>query len=239
MTYSYSKLALFKQCPHKFKLTYIDKIPEPGDNSALIKGSKIHSLLENFETYDKTSEYTTLVENFANSQIGKDILSKNSIREHCVKFDAELNANDSLKKKEAYFIGYIDRINISQTIELIDYKTGKYKDPKWQDYEQLSIYALYIFSKYPQVQEIKLRYVYVEHSKENSKVLKRSDADKIKKSLQETINLIELCNSTKQYPKKPQRLCDWCGYKTSCLSGFDDIQNTPKEETQTMQSFTM
>lgn len=232
MTYSYSKLALFKQCPHKYKLTYIDKIPEPGDNSALVKGSKIHSLLENFETCDKTGEYSNIITKFSESEIGKDILSKNSIREHCVKFDSELNANDSLKKKDTYFIGYIDRINISHTIELIDYKTGKYKDPKWQDYEQLSIYALYIFSKYPDIETIKLRYVYVEHAKENSKVLKRADADTIRKNLKETINLIELCDKTQQYPKKPQRLCDWCGYKSQCLSGFEDCENT-----QTCKSF--
>ena len=228
MQFSYSKISTYKQCPYKFKLLYIDKIGKPVVNEALIKGSKIHSLLENYEYVinqytenpqnagnGKDVEYLNIVLTFSKSDIGHDILNKQSIREHCVKFDENLNANDSLSKKETYLIGYIDRINLSNEIELIDYKTGKYKDPKFQDFEQLSIYGLYIFSKYPSINEIKLRYVYVEHCRENSKLITRADSAIIKQLLVNDLN--EIKNAV-QYPRKIQKLCDWCEFVNFCKS---------------------
>ena len=220
MQFSYSKISTYKQCPYKFKLLYIDKIGKPVVNEALIKGSKIHSLLENYESVinqytenPQNLEYLGIVLEFAKSDIGHDILNKQSIREHCVKFDKDLNANDSLSKKETYLIGYIDRINLSSGIELIDYKTGKYKDPKFQDFEQLSIYGLYMFSKYPDIESILLRYVYVEHCRENSKLITRADSAIIKQLLINDLNQIQ---NEVEYPKKPQKLCDWCEFVDLC-----------------------
>ena len=220
MQFSYSKISTYKQCPYKFKLLYIDKIGKPVVNEALIKGSKIHTLLENYESVinqytenPQNLEYLGIVLEFAKSDIGHDILNKQSIREHCVKFDKDLNANDSLSKKETYLIGYIDRINLSSGIELIDYKTGKYKDPKFQDFEQLSIYGLYMFSKYPDVESILLRYVYVEHCRENSKLITRADSAIIKQLLINDLNQIQ---NEVEYPKKPQKLCDWCEFVDLC-----------------------
>lgn len=214
MRFSYSKISCFKQCPYKFKLIYIDKLQKPVVNEALVKGSKIHELLENFENFDKTSQYSKIVLDFANSELGRDILSKNSTREWCVKFDENLNADDSLTQKSAKLIGYIDRINATENgIELIDFKTGKYKDPRWQDFEQLTIYSIYMFSKYPTLSDLKLRYVYVEHSKENSKIISRNEADFEKTILSKTLMGIE---NAKEYPKKPQKLCEWCEFKGVC-----------------------
>lgn len=223
MTFSYSKISTFKQCPYKYKLIYIDKLAKTEVNEALIKGSKIHSLLENYETLDSNAEYADIVLNFARSAIGNDILSKQSTREHCVKFDKDLNANDNLSKDETYLIGYIDRINaytettpqgetISK-IDLIDFKTGKYKDPRFQDYEQLGIYGLYMFSKYPKLESLKLRYVYVEHSKENSKTMTKEEVPVKKQLLKNDLHEIE---NTQNFEKKPHRLCDWCEFKSFC-----------------------
>lgn len=214
MRFSYSKVSCYKQCPYKFKLNYIDKIPVSIKSDALVKGTKIHSLLENFETLDTNAEHADIVLKFANSPLGKDILSKNSTREWCVKFDTNLNADDSLNTKTAYFIGYIDRINATQDgVELIDFKTGKYKDPRWQDYEQLSIYGLYMFSKFQHLKSLKLRYVYVEHSQENARIMESTEVPVFKNLLLNTLKEIE---TAVEYPKKPQKLCQWCEFYSIC-----------------------
>ena len=45
--YSASRLAVYEQCPRKFKYKYVDKIPVPFEPSlALTRGKVIHSLLE-------------------------------------------------------------------------------------------------------------------------------------------------------------------------------------------------
>lgn len=223
LAYSYSKLSLFKQCPHRYKLNYIDKIAVPQDASALVKGRNVHSILENYESFVKegckpkeNEQYSEseVALNFAKSELGKDILEKPSAREYCVKFDANLNAADHLNQRECYFIGYIDRINRTPNgIELIDYKTGQYKQPGFQDYMQLAIYSLYMFSKYPEINEILLRYVYVEHSKENTKLITRAEVPALKKLILNDIAKIE---SETEYPKKPHKLCNWCPYKELC-----------------------
>lgn len=215
--YSYSKLSVYEQCPFRYKLEYIDKIPQPDcDRTALIKGSKIHSILEKIEdfVYSPKGEYHDIVKNFMNSELGKDILSKPSIREHEIKLDENFLANDSLKRDETRFVGYIDRINLSKgsdaEVELIDYKTGKYKDPIYQDYAQLIYYGIYIFDKYKDIEKLKLRFVYVEHSLENTLMLERKTINIHLNKLKSKIQKIE---TDSVFKKCVTKLCDWCPYK--------------------------
>lgn len=190
---------------------------------ALVKGRNVHSILENYESFvqggckpNPNEQYneSEVATNFAKTPIGNDILSKPSAREYCVKFDANLEAADNLKQTDCFFIGYIDRVNKTDSgVELIDYKTGQYKQPAFQDYMQLAIYSLYMFSKYPNINEILLRYVYVEHAKENTKLITRAEVPALKRLILSDIAKIE---AEKEYPKKPHKLCNWCPYKEIC-----------------------
>lgn len=212
--FSYSRLSCYKQCPLKYKYHYIDKIEVDIPRPALIKGSKIHSVLETIEEYSGGSEHDSVIQNFIKSPLGAEILSRPSIREHCIKLNENLDADDSLTKNTARMIGYIDRVNTTENgVDLIDYKTGKYKDMRWQDFEQLGIYGIYMFSKFPQLNELNLRYVYVEHAKENTKVLTRKESDIKKITLKAELDAIE--NAETFAPKK-QVLCDWCDFKSIC-----------------------
>lgn len=215
--YSFSRISVYKQCPFRYKLEYILKVPKADeDNSALIKGSKIHSLLENIETfeYNQDTEYHDIVKKFQDSKLGQDILNKPSVRETTIRLNSELKGGD-WNSDETRLIGYIDRVNLSDSsVELIDYKTGKYKDPIYQDFSQLIIYAIYMFDKYP-INEINLRFVYVEHLQENSLILKRESIEKFREALKNDILKIE---SDKDFQKCPNRLCKWCPYFEVCNS---------------------
>ena len=222
-TYSFSKISTYQQCPLQYKFQYIDKLPT-NPSIHLIKGSKIHSILEKIEDfkYDPSIEYHDIVKNFKDSELGSEILSKPSIREHRIKLDENLKADDTLTKEKTRFVGYIDRINIysgisesgeiTQNVELIDYKTGKYKEPKYQDYQQLILYGLYMFDKYD-IDKILLRFVYVEHNLENTLLLHRSSYDIYKSKLQKDIETIE---QDTEFQKRPSRLCPWCDFQEYC-----------------------
>ena len=222
-TFSYSKISTYQQCPLKYKFQYIDKIPTK-PSIHLIKGSKIHKLLENFESfeYNPNTEYHDIVKSFMDSSLGIEILSKPSIREHQIKLNENLRADDSLTKKETRFIGYIDRINVyvettpldetSKNVELIDFKTGKYKEPKYQDFQQLILYSIYMFDKY-EIDSILLRFVYVEHNLENSLLLNRSSTEIYRSQLQKDIETIE---SDTIFKKNQSPLCPWCDYQQIC-----------------------
>ena len=222
-TYSFSKISTYQQCPLQYKFQYIDKLPTK-PSIHLIKGSKVHSMLENIEAfeYDPNTEYHDIIKNFIESPLGQEILSPPSIREHKIKLNENLEADDSLKKDETRFVGFIDRINlrietspsggITQTVELIDFKTGKYKEPKYQDYHQLILYGLYMFNKY-KLDKIFLRFVYVEHNLENTLLLDKSSYDVYKSKLQKDIETIEQDTT---FAKKPSKLCPWCDFKDLC-----------------------
>lgn len=215
MKFSHSKLELYKQCPRKFKYRYIDKLPtKPFEH--LAKGSEVHRLLEIFGNEDLKSdikEAYNIALKFSESEIGKEILSQKSKRELCIKFKNFEPVNSDSNDYD--FIGYIDRVNFTENgLELIDYKTGKYKEPKYQDFQQLIIYAIWFFKKYEKLTQIKIRFVYVEHLLENSLVLQRDKIEDILNNLKILIKTIKLDTD---YHKKPNPLCDWCDFKDTCL----------------------
>lgn len=208
--YSFSKISTFKNCKYQFKLRYIDKIPEP-KNTALVKGNKIHKALETLDTSKLEPELKQIANNFINSELGQNIFNKVSVNETRILLDSK--AEPSSVYKESEFVGYIDKIIINNNhVELIDFKTGKYKDLIYQDFTQLILYALYVLQKYP-LEFVRLRFVYVEHLKENVLDFNKNSVNVYKTKLLNDIQEIENC---KEYVKNPTRLCDWCGFKNIC-----------------------
>lgn len=258
MRFSFSNIELYKKCKLAWKRRYIDKLePNIKINSHLEKGSKVHLILEYYEDFldleedsnlvkewKEQFEYTNLntilkspeaeiVRNFAKSDLGIDILSKKSKREETIMFNSEIEPYFG-DTETCKFIGFIDRINVSDHLELIDYKTGKYKDQQYQHYDQLIIYALYMFLRFTTLEQIKIRFVYVEHLKENTLELDRKMINYWKNYLKEMINTIE---NTNNFEPNFQPLCPWCEYVLMCnpqllkkRKDFNDfIKQIPKE----------
>lgn len=188
---------------------------------------------KNFNEFEKQDfleafnnpEVFQIVENFSNSELGKIILSRKSIREFEFMFNEKIEP--TFEKESSIFIGYIDRINIFDgQIELIDYKTGKYKEPKFQDFSQLLIYAVYIFQRY-NFKKINLRFVYVEHNLENSITLNYNDYEIHKfmllNDIQNILNLLEISKISNEekfeisnFKCSVKKLCNWCDFKEFC-----------------------
>jgi len=188
---------------------------------------------KNFNEFEKQDfleafnnpEVFQIVENFSNSELGKTILSRKSIREFEFMFNEKIEP--TFEKESSIFIGYIDRINIFDgQIELIDYKTGKYKEPKFQDFSQLLIYAVYIFQRY-NFKKINLRFVYVEHNLENSITLNYNDYEIHKfmllNDIQNILNLLEISKISNEekfeisnFKCSVKKLCNWCDFKEFC-----------------------
>jgi len=218
--YSFSRLSTHKQCPRKFKYGYIDKIePEKTDRTALLKGAAVHSILEyypNVSSHKLAPKYSHIVDNFIKTKLGSKYLSSDSIRE----FDFGLTKDLSVceySDKNALFRGSIDFIcKLDDVLHLIDWKTGKYKEPVFQSYDQLTFYGIYFFKRYENIQKIRISYVYVEHGDhENDIVLERAFLSTYISNLKELIQNIE---TDKIFPKKISKLCDYCDFRTHCSS---------------------
>lgn len=216
--YSFSKLATHKSCNRKFKYNYIDKAPKDRmDMTALLKGGAIHSIIEHYPEparHKLAPKYQHIVDNFVRTNLGEKYLTQDSIREFNFGLTSKLEPTE-YGNKQALFRGSVDFIcTIDDTLHLCDWKSGKYKDPKWQEYDQLMFYGIYFFQRYPTIEKIMISYVYVEHENhENAIVLERKYLDTY---ISQLIELITAVETDETFEKNPNRLCDWCDFKTHC-----------------------
>ena len=216
--YSFSKLTTFENCPQRFKFQYIDKIKRDDRSEALIKGSNVHGILEKFGTSKlNNSKEENIVRNFVKSEIAKKYLPslvgiEKSTREISIGLDENYEPCSYYSKK-AIFRGKVDFIcKIDNVLNICDYKTGKYKEEVNQDYRQLLLYSLYFFKKYPEIDKIRISYIYVEHNLENSMILERKFLDSYIAILSKMINNVETAT---EYNRKTC-FCNWCPYKNLC-----------------------
>lgn len=216
--YSFSKLSTHKQCNRKFKYNYIDKAPKSKvDMTALLKGGAVHSIIEHYPNpspHKLSSKYQHIVDEFITTNLGEKYLTQDSIREFDFGLTKKLEPT-TYSDKEALFRGSIDFIcTIDDTLHLIDWKTGKYKEPKWQTYDQLMFYAVYFFQRYEKINTIKISYVYVEHEDmENDLTLERKYLDTY---MTELIELIIAVENDEDFNKNETPLCEWCEYAIHC-----------------------
>lgn len=216
--YSFSKLSTYNHCPRKFKYNYIDKAPkDKSDITALLKGGAIHSIIEHYPeetTHKLAPQYQHIVDSFVVTGLGQKYLGQKSIRE----FDFGLTKDlipTSYSDKEALFRGSVDYIcTIDDVLHLIDWKSGKSKDPRWQVYDQLMFYAIYFFKAYENINKIRITYVYVEHDEyENDIVLERQYLNNYVNDL---TNNIEKVEADEIFVKNEGKLCAWCDFRTYC-----------------------
>lgn len=218
--YSFSKISTHKHCNRKFKYNYIDKAPKDKmDMTALLKGGAVHSILEHYpneSSHKLAPKYQHIADKFIVTNLGEKYLTQDSIREFDFGLTKELYPTE-YSNKDALFRGSVDFIcTIDNVLHLCDWKTGKYKDPKWQEYDQLMFYGIYFFQRYPTIDIIKISYVYVEHEDmENDITLTRQHLDTYISQLIELITNIETDNC---FNKNTGPLCNWCEFKTHCES---------------------
>jgi len=241
--YSHSKIALFYQCPFKFKLNYIDKIRKESKNVALFKGSFAHLILENkfnynveFETndiftQDEKDKVKKYLKDFENSEIGqkyKNIMNSQNcgyeINFMICRDKNSLFACDD--KSKSLILGYIDFMYLDENkiLNIIDWKTGKFKELKFQGTEQVEIYAIWAFLKFDFLQEVKCKFVYIEHKKETEINYKKFQLkDLISKHIKR-IKKIEISNKLNEFKKTISPLCNWCDYYKDECSGEEEFK---------------
>lgn len=212
--YSFSKLSTYEKCPKHFKFKYIDNLEED-EKECLKKGSEIHSILENFTDYKHNNR---IVEEFISSDLGKKYLefinnSKPNRKEFAFGLTKQLEPC-SFEDETCLFRGKVDLMFVKdKMLNLIDYKTGKYKDERYQNYEQLIFYAIYFFYTYKYIRWIRISFVYVEHCLENHLILSR---DSLPIYIKKMISLISKIEHEEQFNCNMSRLCDYCSFKDLC-----------------------
>jgi DNA helicase-2/ATP-dependent DNA helicase PcrA len=237
---SYSQIELYRRCPKQYQYRYIIKLPEP-ESSALAFGSSVHLALELFyrdikegKEADKADLLNYFKENFISygyqsrfyqnkaKKHGEQILSsyydsfhnqRGQVIEVEHDFSLKLNSNG-----EDYVIrGKIDRIDLKgNTVEIIDYKTGKMPKPsELKRSLQLNIYALAFLETRKNTtnnEELQLCYHYLDVGegfcmKANSEKLEKAKTD---------IATVFTNMQKEQYGPNKGYHCSWCPFKIVC-----------------------
>lgn len=151
LTWSYSSLSLYQQCPKKYyHLKVVKDIKEPL-GEAIVFGKTIHKIAEEFVGRDvpipeahKSIEPALLVlKNIPGTKLCENKLGLTADLEPCAFFD-----------KRVWWRGIADLIILQGDKALtVDYKTGK--NSKYADLKQLEVLSLAIFKHFPEVKKVK------------------------------------------------------------------------------------
>jgi len=237
--YSASSLAVFQQCPRKFKYAKIDKIPvEFQKTEALLRGSGVHYLLEHNEKplKEKVNGLWKTEEEITKELI-KQSVSIYKDFQNCEYYDFFFNKCKTLARelpvalkiengklvpcefldKNAIYRGYIDAVFVDEETDMVyivDWKTGKDKSEGTykQSPDQLIYYAAWYFNKFP-VDKVTLMYVFVEHCTKLDYVLERENLDRYTKML--LTNILKVEKET-EFPKVDSALCQYCDFLEIC-----------------------
>jgi len=243
ITYSYSAISSYENCPLKFKLAYIEKIQPMRKSVEAFMGSRVHEALEKLyrdKLYEKTCSLDELL-NFYNERWKRkmderifvvkeyDIENYRKMGEkYLIEYYNEYKPFDegrtiALEKNvyfplnEKYWVkGVIDRLTERDGVyEVHDYKTSLYL-PSQKEIEedcQLALYALAVDHLYG-IKEIELVWHFLAFNREI-----RIRKESYEGTREEVIGKIEEIEKAKEkglFPPKESALCSYCGYMPVC-----------------------
>ena len=224
MVFSVSKIQAFRQCKYKYRLSYIEKV-EQERFGFFKRGSNVHKAFEDLVLDNE------VVKKFLESEVGRRHYNTILNSEKEVKIGLRVENGNivpcEFSDPNAFFHGVIDVLFENN---ILDYKTGREKSFKDQDWTQLMYYAVWLFLKRPELNEINISYLYVEHNCENALTLGRKYLNEILRKM--LSNVIEIT----KYEENPTEehncswSCDYCGCRESCKFYKESrLENIPFE----------
>lgn len=257
---SFSRITTYTNCPHKYKLQYIDGLETVFDcepQNALVLGTAMHECVE----------------------LGVDRAVENYIAQYPVLTDAIIEETIKLKRlgqklenlvyeygdpvfevecQYKGFLGYLDALVPAQNDHewiLFDFKYSNNTE-KYAKSPQVAIYKWLFEHVYPDEKIIATAYICVPKTQIRQK--KTEDQYQFRQRLISTLDdmqpqmvwvdcsesnaldtyadAIEMLQAD-DFPKVPTKLCDWCDYQEFCEKG-NDMLVLPKNERRTEEPIT-
>lgn len=217
---SYSRLSTYQNCPRKFKLQYLDKaFPDDSDNPNFVRGNRVHGQLEAYVMWlnsGKSVEKPPMCQEALNAVPLVDAVYASYTT---VLPEQQLCLDKNWKK-----IGWFDkRAYLRAILDVVAYKPGKglimdYKTGKVRDYDtyggQLHLNAAMLFAIEPEMMEIDVAYLFVDHKQTVKVHFDRSQYEEFKKYF---IGQHLTVNSESEWGPKINQYCKWCAAtKTQC-----------------------
>lgn len=209
-TWSLSSLGTYERCGLKYKLKYVEKIPEIRSSKAN-RGVDNHAIVEGFlkGTVQALPDELSFYHSFLTGLRDYEIYPEHRISLRRDWTPTSWGANDS------WYRGVLDLKLIKSTQEkegladeivVYDWKTGKiYPDHD----DQKSLYSLAVFSENPSVRSVRAVHVYFDLNSNREKTFHRGEVHELRKQWEDRIAKLE---QDPQFIPNPGYHCRFCSY---------------------------
>ncbi|MDO9027248.1 MAG: PD-(D/E)XK nuclease family protein [Candidatus Roizmanbacteria bacterium] len=236
-----SKIATYKQCPLKYKCEIDTQIRKAykQETPPLTFGNLIHGCLNDFfKRVDKSQRNFETLRKLFEEKFKKNFEKHRKIfktKENIIQYVKEAHRqfktfiSSKFVKGNPFLIeefpiyrlnqelelgGKFDRVDlVNDKLTLIDYKTGKYSDEKYEDNRfQLDFYEYLLAKIYPKYQVAKKILFYLKENKVE-KYEKSEDLNQVEKEIVDIADTIK--DDTELKPRR-NSLCSFCDYREIC-----------------------
>ena len=213
LAHSFSALKMYENCPKRYYHQRITKEVKDSVGDATLYGERVHSQLED---YMKTG--AALPDDVASLQPLCDMFAATAA-DGSIMVEQEYTLNKDLQPTgwwdaDAWLRFKLDVLIIRGTDKAIvaDWKTGKRRP----DFDQLEMFALAVFSFWPEVQKVTSMFVWTKENAIDKETYRREHTDAMWTRLLSRINRVEKSLETEVWPAKPSGLCRYCPCKNFC-----------------------
>ena len=210
LTHSFSSIKMYENCPKRYYHQRITKEVQDTGSDATIYGERVHEALEH--RLDKKVELPS--ESKTYEPLCKSIEGLGGT----LQVEQKLTLSENLTpttwwEKDAWLRCILDVLIIFEDEAIVmDWKTGKRRP----DFSQLEMFALQVFSHYPNIKKVKSTFVWLKDLSLDSHTYNRLDADDLWVKLLSKTERINQSLTNNNWPPKPSGLCRFCPAKNIC-----------------------
>jgi len=217
--WSYSRYADYRQCPLRFKLKYIDKLPEPG-SPAMQRGGDIHKEGENWLKSKRKSKVPASYKHFAAEM--EQLKGMEPLVEQQWGFKRDWSPTSWFGGDTwLRIICDVAVLYDDDTAEVIDFKTGRKYDT---NEEQVELFSSGVFMKFPNVKHVTTRLWYLDQPEDNE-VIREYSREKtiLGTDGQQLLTFGEIQKQweskvvamfkDKRFAPTPNNKCHWCAFR--------------------------
>lgn len=204
MTWSYSRISCFEKCPLQYEYRYRMKLKGGEPSPALARGTAIHTLAECY--LDGTVDDLPVELEKVRDTMEK-LRAAEAVPEEWWHFHPDWDIADTWSwfviKSDAYHFPKGD------VAEIVDFKTGKmYPDHR----DQLHLYATGAFARFPKVDRVIAKAVYIDQGTVLDFEWERPDWQIMKNNWEARAKRVGLAT---EFRPNPNRFCPWCDYNAA------------------------
>lgn len=211
-SWSFSSLEVFEKCPHRAKLKYVDRIPEP-ENKYAARGTAIH---DNAEAFVRGEVETFLPElNTYADELRKlrELYAKGRVVvEQEWAYDRDWNQTD-WRADNAWLRLKLDFLVLMDEDMgmVIDLKSGRRDGNEIKHAQQGQLYTGVTFIRYPDFRKVVTEFWYSDQNDLSNVVYTPQQAAKFLAAFDRRAKAM---TSATQFPAKPSIFnCKWCPYR--------------------------